>query len=407
MRRQARSAGLTDYDRRVPLRPKAWIAAYALVVAAFLAGVSRYYHPPFGFTAFIDFSANNHPYEIPVVQSAPHFDNPAPGGYDGMYYAQLAVDPLLRDPAIDHALDNPPYRARRILFSWTAYGLGLGRPAWILQVYSIQNVIAWLLLAWVLCRWMPPSGPRAFVLWAGCVFSPGMIGSVRYALPDGPSALLIACAVMAAERPSTSLRARGPVIAAALIGIAGLGRETSLLAATILGKFIRRDWRSWLIVAGCAVICLVPLALWVDYLRSIYRSQALTNPGQVTTPLVGLVWKLKMVRAELAYAPLSFATMASAFAVMSFLAQGVWIIREVLRPADKPAWVLVGASYLVLGLLTHPVVWDGTPGAFTRVLLPLTISTNALLAARPRASWAMIVVANLGVVPSVLSWATG
>jgi len=123
------------------------MAAYALVVATFLAGVTRYYHPPFGFTAFIDFSSTNHPYEIPAVQSAPHFDNPAPSGYDGMYYAQLAVEPLLRDPAIDAALDNPPYRARRILFSWTAYALGLGRPAWILKAYSFQNVIAWLLLA--------------------------------------------------------------------------------------------------------------------------------------------------------------------------------------------------------------------------------------------------------------------
>ena len=125
-----------------------------LVVAAFLAGVSRYYHPPFGLTAFIDFSPSNHAYEIPAVQSAPHFDNPGSTGYDGVYYAQLAVDPLLRDPAIDHALDDPPYRARRILFSWTAYALGLGRPAWILQVYAVQNVIVWLLFAWLLCRWM-------------------------------------------------------------------------------------------------------------------------------------------------------------------------------------------------------------------------------------------------------------
>jgi glycosyl transferase family 87 len=426
MRRQARRAGLTDYDSRVPepsslrargdptlararygarrlallARQRRWIAAYALVVAAFLAGVSRYYHPPFGFTAFIDFSPGNHPYEIPAVRSAPHFDNPGSTGYDGAYYAQLAVDPLLRDPAIDHALDDPPYRARRILFSWTAYALGLGRPAWILQVYAMQNVIVWLLFAWLLCRWMPPSGPRAFVLWTGCVFSPGLIFSVRYALPDGPSALLIACAVVAAERAR-------PVFAAVLVGMAGLARETSLLAAILLGKFIRRDWRTWVIVAVCALICLVPLALWVDYLRSIYRSRAFTNPGQLTMPLVGLMWKLKMVRAELAHAPFSFATMTSAFAVISFLAQGGWAVREVIRREDKSAWALVGASYLVLGLIMHPVVWDGTPGAFTRVLLPLTISTNVLLAARPRASWAMIIVANLAAVPCVLSWAMG
>jgi hypothetical protein len=381
----------------VPFRRRIWIAAYALVVATFLAGVTRYYHSPFGFTAFIDFSAANHPYEIPAVQSAPHFDNPAPSGYDGMYYAQLAVEPLLRDPAIDAGLDNPPYRARRILFSWTAYGLGLGRPAWILKAYAFQNVIAWLLFAWLLCRWMPPSNARAFVLWTGCLFSPGMIQSVRYALPDGPSALLIACAVAAAER-------KRPIAIAAIVGLAGLGRETSLLAATMLGKFIRRNWRSWLLMAGCAILCVLPLALWVDYLRSIYRSQAFTNPGQVTTPLVGLIWKLKMIRADLAHAPLSFATMISFLAVIAFLAQGGWVIRELFRPGDRAAWVLIGASYLVLGLLTHAVVWEGTPGAFTRVLLPLTIAANALLAARKRASWAMIVATNLAAVPNVVLW---
>jgi hypothetical protein len=360
--------------------------------------VTKYYHPPFGFTAFIDFSSANHAYEIPAVQSAPHFDNPAPSGYDGVYYAQLAVEPLLRDPAIDAALDNPPYRARRILFSWTAYVLGLGRPAWILKAYSIQNVIAWLLLAGLLCRWMPPSNARAFVLWAGCLFSPGMTQSVRYALPDGPSALLIACAVVAAER-------RRPIATAAILGLAGLGRETSVLAATVLGKFIRREWRSWLLVAGCALICMLPLALWVDYLRSIYRSQAFTNPGQVTTPLVGLIWKLKMVRAELAHAPLSFATMTSGLAVVAFLAQAGWVVRELLRPGDRAAWALVGASYLVLGLLTHAVVWEGTPGAFTRVLLPMTIAANAVLAARKRASWVMIVATNLSALPSIVLWA--
>jgi len=374
------------------------MAAYALVVATFLAGVTRYYHPPFGFTAFIDFSSTNHPYEIPAVQGAPHFDNPAPSGYDGMYYAQLAVEPLLRDPAIDAALDNPPYRARRILFSWTAYALGLGRPAWILKAYSFQNVIAWLLLAWLLCRWMPPSNARAFVLWTGCLFSPGMIQSVRYALPDGPSALLIACAVAAAERGR-------PIATAAIVGLAGLGRETSLLATTVLGKFIRRDWRSWLLIAGCAIICALPLTLWVDYLRSIYRSQAFTNPGQVTTPLVGLFWKLTMIRAELANAPFSLATMASVLAVMAFLAQSGWVIRELFKPGDRAAWALIGASYLVLGLLTHAVVWEGTPGAFTRVLLPLAIAANALLAARKRASWGMIVATNLAAVPNIVLWA--
>jgi hypothetical protein len=384
----------------VPFRQELWIAAYALVVAAFLASVTRYYHPGLGFTAFIDFPAGTHSYEIPAVQNAPHFDNPKSPGYDGVFYAQLAVEPLLADAAIDRALDNPPYRARRILFSWTAYALGMGRPTWILQVYAIQNVIAWLLLAWLLCRWMKPSTPRAFVLWAGCLLSPGMLSSVRYALPDGPAALLVACAVVAAE-------ARRPVAAAAMVGLAGLGRETSLLASTMLATFVRRSWRSWLLVPACAVLCILPMALWVDYLRSIYRSDALSDPGQITTPLSGLLWKLGHVWSEFTRAPLSISRLASGLAVLAFLAQGGWVVRELTRPGGRSAWVLVGASYLVLGLVTHVVVWEGTPGAFTRVLLPLAIAANVLLAARPRASWAIIVATNLAAIPAALLFGRG
>jgi hypothetical protein len=379
----------------VPSRRGLWIAAYALAVAVFLAGVARYYHPGLGFTALINFPAEGHSYEIPAVQNAPHFDNPASPGYDGVFYAQLAVEPLLRDAAIDRALDNPPYRGRRILFSWTAYALGLGRPGWILQIYAVQNVVAWLLMASLLCRWMRPSTPRAFVLWAGCLFSPGMLSSVHYALPDGPSALLIVCAIAAAE-------ARRPVLAAAIVGLAGLGRETSLVASTVLATFVRSNWRAWLIVGACAVLCLLPLALWLDYLRSIYRSDALANPGQITTPLSGLLWKLGVVRSELIRAPFALTTLTSASAVVAFLAQSAWVIRELAQPGARSAWAMAGASYLVLGLVAHAVVWEGTPGAFTRVLLPLAIAANVLLAARPRPSWVIIVAANVAAVPAAL-----
>lgn len=376
----------------------------------FLGSVAKYYHPPFGFTAFIDFPAAHHAEEIPAVQNTTHFDNPASPGYDGVFYAQLATEPLVRDAALDRALDNPPYRARRILFSWTAYAMGLGRPTWIVHAYAIQNVIAWFLLAWLLLRWMPPSNARAFVLWAGCLLSPGVIASVRYALPDAPSALLVACAVAVAERRRGAVQpetvpARRAVAASLLVGLAALGRETSLLAGSLLASFINRSWRSWVRAAGCAILCLVPLALWVDYLRSIYLAEALTNPGQVTTPFAGLLWKLRAVGAEIGRAPLSVPTLVSATAVLAFLTQSAWILREISR--ERSAWALVGTSYLVLGLTIHQVVWEGTPGAFTRVLLPLSIATNVLLAARPRASWVIIVAANACAIPAAILFGWG
>jgi hypothetical protein len=70
-------------------------------------------------------------------------------------------------------------------------------------------------------------------------------------------------------------------------------------------------------------------------------------------------------------------------------------------------WTLVAASFLLLGLCTHPVVWQGSPGAYTRVLLPLSIGVNVLLAGQPRASWWTIGFANLSAVAGVMVFALG
>ncbi len=265
-----------------------WIAACALVVAGFLATVARYYHPAYGFTAFLELPAATHDSELPAVRDSPHFDHPGSGGYDGQFYAQLAVEPLLRNPDIDRALDNPPYRAHRILFAWIAWTMGLGRPAWVLQAAALENVLVWLALAWLLWRVIPPTSARAFALWSGCLLAHGLLMSVRYALPDGLSFLLIALAAVATERGR-------PIIASLVIGAAGLARETSVLAATSLAKFVRRSPRSWLLVLGCLVLCVLPLALWLDYLRSIYRLRVLAGGEHITEPLSGLIWKVKSV----------------------------------------------------------------------------------------------------------------
>ena len=230
--------------------------AVALVVLL-LASVARLDHPPFGFTEMIGFASDGAG-ELPVLQAIPHYRHPAWGSYDGQFYAQLALEPLLRDPAIDRALDLPPYRARRILFSWTAWALGVGRPQWILQAYALQNVLVWLLLAALMTRWLRPDTPRGLALWTACLFSHGLLHSVRSALLDGPSLLLIVLAIAASERGRLFR-------SAAILGIAGLGRETNLLAT--VGLPWPEGRRPWLKVAAALAIAALPLLLWQDYLR--------------------------------------------------------------------------------------------------------------------------------------------
>ena len=382
---------------------RVWVVAYALVIAAFLAAVGRYYHPAYGFTALIEFPAAGHGYELPAVQNAPHYDHPASGGYDGQFYAQMAVEPLLRPAAIDRALDDPPYRAHRILFSWIAYSAGFGRPSAILQAAALENVVVWLVLAGLLWYWIPPKSARAFVLWAGTLLAHGTLMSVRYALPDGLSLLLIALSVLAMETGR-------PIVAGAVLGLATLARETAILAGVMFVRLLSRRpvhspdrptyVRGWRQAAWAGALAILPFAVWLDYLRSIYRGRTLAGGGHITAPFWGLGSEITSVWRQFSdwSAP---AFRDDLLALVAFLTQAIWIVWRLTRRRETPAWALVAAAFLLLAGLAHPVVWDGAPGAYTRVAMPLTMGVNVLLARDPRASWWWIALANLGVVPGV------
>ena len=224
------------------------------------------------------------------MRGVPHFDYPPWASYDGQFYAQRALDPLCRDPFTDRAMDLAPFRARRILFSWTAYALGLGRPVWILEAYALQNVVCWLLLAWLLAHWIPPVTARGLALWSACLLSHGVLWSVRFALLDVPSLVLIACAVRAVE-------AGRPLLSAAIVGVAGLGRETNLLAgaaqpiprgrrpSTGSGRMVSlSNHRGWIRLGLAILLMAIPLLLWGDYLRSIYRSTIFAGTDTLAAP---------------------------------------------------------------------------------------------------------------------------
>ena len=178
-RRISDSTVLIIYTRH---RGRVMLFARLALVVVLLGLVARYYDPITGFTKLIVFSERDHQFESQTLQRTVHFHYPGAAAYDGQFYAQLAMDPLLREPDTDYLMDMAPFRARRILFSMTAYCLGLGRPAWILQVYSLQNVLAWLLLAWWLARRLPHDTVRGLLVWAACLFTQGLLASVRVAV---------------------------------------------------------------------------------------------------------------------------------------------------------------------------------------------------------------------------------
>lgn len=373
---------------------RAWILPHAAIVIGFLAAVASYRAPGAGFTAFLTLPAAAHDeYELPAVRAVPHYSDPT-GGYDGQFYAQLALEPLLRDPAIDRALDNPPFRARRILLPWIAYAVGLGDPAHVLDVYALENVGAWLVMAWMLWRWFPPGSPRAFLLWTACLLTHGMLASVRYALVDGPSVVLLGGAVIAVERSR-------PWLAAAIVGVSGLARETNLLATSVFASVVRRRPRRWGLVAGCLVVAAVPFLLWLDYLRSIYLSSTFTGGGHIVWPFVGLAAKLTEIARAVGRGRWGMDTVGSVCAVAAFVVQAGGVLWAVRRQAEPSPWLPIAVSFALLGVMTHPVVWTGSPGAITRVALPLAVGFNVALREAP---WPLLVAGNLTVVPGVWSF---
>ena len=375
-------------DRAAAGRGRTWCRWLAVgVCALFLASVARFYYPGFGFTPLLIIQ-QGHTFEIPKLQQLPHYEYPPRIAYDGSMYVQLAMEPLLRDPALDRALDAPAYRARRIFFCWTAYALGLGRPAWILQAYALQNVLAWLVLAWFLTRWIRPDTPTGLAIWTASMFSHGLLASVRMALLDGPSLLFLAFAVAASERGRSWL-------AAAILGIATLGRETNMLGAVALPW--PKGFRGWLRLAACGVIVVLPLLIWQDYIWSIYRGSS-TSAGaeQLAPPVTAYLekWQITFdaLRAQGVFSPSGYTLLV----IVALTAQMAFIGWS---RAYREPWWRMAAAFAVLLLVVDPVVWDGTPGAITRVVLPLKFGVNILLVRlRPRGFWWWAALCNLDIV---------
>lgn len=357
-----------------------WPAAALLVVAGFVLAVARFHHPVYGFTALLQFDNSDEAHLLPEVRDRPAFINRNNGGYDGLYYAQIACRPTLRDPALPRAIDNLGYRARRILPSWTAWTLALGNPVRALDMFAILNPLCWLALAGVLLWLFPPRSGHDFLAWSGLLLSAGALSSVRLALVDLPALLLLTAAMIAVQRN----RLRGAV---GWLAAATLTRETSLFAVPVLARAL---WRTF--VLRVALIA-APLALWLVYIRVVVGpgDRGWSNfawPGQCCLEK----WQATLAGFSL-HPELPLLNWVNLLALIGLTAQAAWILA---RPRWQDTWWRLGASYTLLLLLLGTAVWEGYPGAAVRVLLPLNLAFNAL-APRTRAGLALLVLGNLTV----------
>lgn len=353
-------------------------AARLAVVAVFLGMAARWWHPYEGFTRFLVMDTAAVAALTPAAREAPLYVYPEGSRYDGAYYAQIATDPSLRAAPLQTGVDALEYRARRIVAPGLAFLAAGGEPADALRMYAGLNVVAWLALAAVLWGLLPTGNWRRFAAWVGVLGAAGAWHSVRLSLVDLPALVWLAAALLAWERQRIWL-------AAGLFALAGLTRETTLLAAvpvawTMLRAGARARAVAWLAIA------VAPTAVWLLALRIRFGGGDGGGWDNFDLPLSGLAAKGAEIARDLSGGGDRVLVWTTAIATVALVAQAIFFLP---RTRWAGAWGLIGVGFAALVTVLDVAVWEGHPGAATRVLLPLTLAFF-VVAARTRASWIWI-----------------
>ncbi|MFT3828917.1 MAG: hypothetical protein QM691_04335 [Opitutaceae bacterium] len=358
-----------------PARPSASRWLRLGVVVAVLALVACRWDARTGFTALLRFGDEFADRRLPAVAALPH--ESVPGlGYDGQFYAQLAVDPRVLRPEVRAAFDVPAYRGQRILLPLLAHTAG--RPWWILQTYALLNVVAWLLLAhfwWAEITALDPH--RAPWLWLAGVLSLGALDSVRLALVDLPAALLILLGVRAA-------RAATPW-ATGFFAFAALTRETALFGALTISH--AAFWKRW----GLRALCALPTVAWFAWLRvnlpagdGGFAGNFAWPGAAVATHLARCVWELGQGNLDSRY-------LWGLVGAAGFIYQLLHLV-FLARTRWAEPWVRAGVPFAVLLWVLGDSVWAGY-WAVARACLPLTLAFNLTLPAS-RGFWWRFMLGN-------------
>lgn len=351
-----------------------------LAVAVGAQSLSEFHHPAFGFTRLLQISPSWGQRGLPELRETPTYIYREEAGYDGQFYAQLALRPTLQDPALRDAIDIPSMRARRILTSWIAAVVGWGDGQRTLAAYAWLNVGCWIALGCVLLRLFPPHSFANLIAWVGLMFSAGVTTSVVYALTDLPALLGLALGMLALQRG-------GFKTAAGAFAAACLTRETSVLSGLVFCQSHR--WRQRLL---CAAIMVLPMGLWFLYTAQIFESNS-DSLQNFAWPLTALLGKLRTTFGTLASRPTDPMAWAAVGALISVCVQAGWLLA---RPQPKHAWWQFGIGYAVLLLVLGAPTLEGFPGAVTRILLPLHLAFN-VLAPRTRAGLVLLGLGNLSI----------
>lgn len=164
------------------------------------------------------------------------------GGYDGIWFYRLAINPFTSVQAAHGIrIDNPPYRQQRVMYPLIVWLLSFGQVTWIPWLLVIVNIIAAAVMAGFAGAFAKRFGLNA--LWGVIVpLYPGFVLTFSRDLAEIVTAAFAMGAIWA-------IASRRNITAALLLTAAVLTREPTLLlafalaAAWLIERLLHRERR--------------------------------------------------------------------------------------------------------------------------------------------------------------------
>jgi len=327
----------------------------------------------YGFTDLIYFGEFFSENAISKLQETPHKIKEG-FGYDGQFYAQIALDPLLLNEELPQAIDSVSYRSRRIFLPFLSFIFGLGIPVIIINIYAILNLFFYYILLFIVNKYLKPSNLHEFLILVPILYGTGTFFSYRMSLPDLPSTVLIFIGIFS----------QTPIF----FSLAFLTKETTIV--NILG-IIRSD-QSKLKNLQKMIAVSLPLMIWILYISlRLGISGSFGSSGNFAFPGTAIIHQATNLFGKMLN-PFDFESFTMLLALISITFQSLFMF---FHPNPRnPIWRVGVASAVLFLFLGEEVLMQDI--AFCRALLPLTFSFNFLLKDNENNFFKWLIIGNMG-----------
>jgi hypothetical protein len=207
-------------------------------------------------------------------------------GYDGQLFLTIALDPLLKNPDSILALDNPPFRYRRILYPFLSYLISLGNRNLIPYVMVGLNVIAISLIVLLVSLYLKHYKQKTES--SLCILSiPGIWIVLAFSTADVINSLWMIAAIY-------FYTIKSPKKLSVAIILACLTRETSLLIwLTFVILSIWEKHKNYLLYLIPAIF---PAIFWNIYVLLRFNQQNIAGvESNFVYPFQGILEKFTLI----------------------------------------------------------------------------------------------------------------